>query len=160
MNGWQRLFVLSAALFIVLAAGFLTWAHPGESESFYAGECGGAGYYTVAEAIAAIAEEKTRAVERPWAKYSSDMSRYSDAELTEFAEAKRAISECVADLDSIASGQRLADKRARWLKDVRTAALAIGLILTATYAIGWGLGWVWRGFFPKQPGNDGRGVAP
>jgi hypothetical protein len=149
MNGWQRLFTLLAALTVVPTAAVLYADRPDSSETFWAGECAGSKYYSQADANVALAKMEVFAKDAPWKRDAHLPQTATDEELAEII---RAVEACKSDLESIASGQELTRSVARWNTRAKAAAVFVSALLLGLYAVGWGLGWVWRGFFPKKPG--------
>ena len=125
MNGWQRLFVVLALLVTLPAIVFGISQKP--DGSFYLYSCASPSHVTQAKAVQALASGNYR--EESWNEEP----------------------ECLKALQRVASGAEGEERQRQWLRDLRNGAIALTIFFALVYALGWGLGWVWRGFFPKKP---------
>ena len=125
MNGWQRLFVLISAIVIGLPAAIWVGNTPETNGSYYIAGCRDSGPYTADDA-------------------KNTLGR------TQYEQAEYSIYNCQDELTKIATGAKEAERWNDWRKDFRNGAIGIACFLSALYALGWALGWVWRGFFPKK----------
>lgn len=122
LNGWHRLFVLLLVITGVLAVGLWTVTKPNDSS--YAAGCIES-FYSRAEAQQALVSRT-------------------------FGQAQYSIDRCEVSLSRIAQGIPYRHAMKQW-RDSFTLGLAVLLAFWAIiYAIGAGLGWVWRGFKPPM----------
>ncbi|WP_457097887.1 hypothetical protein [Lysobacter sp. P5_B9] len=124
MNGWQRLYVF--ALILISSATFGIWRFQKPSDSFYAVGCDYPMYATEGDA-------------------KNHLGRHDYRE-HDFAQEPR----CYESLREIAIGEAAAAAEQRWREAFRIGALTLAILFAFIYAIGFGIGWVWRGFFPKK----------
>lgn len=126
LSGWNRLFLFCLLLVVVPALSVWALAWPSSSKSFSTYNC--ANIYSATQRKAA-----DHLLRRD----------YLDRESSH-------LGECQADLDEIASGGALSVERTQWRENFGIGAIAIGVLFGSLYAIGFGLGWVWRGFRPSS----------
>ena len=124
MNGWQRLFVMF--VLVVAVAAFAIWVSQKPGDYRYVSDCSEPNRVTQAEAAAAIASNNFR--ENPW----------------------NVEPKCLRELEQVASGRESRKKHDVWRSDLKGGAIALTIFFAVIYCLGWALGWVWRGFFPKK----------
>lgn len=124
MNGWQRMFVVFSVIVIIIPAA--VW----------------------------IADKPDGAQAKRWAfscaLRDQNVSPQEAKNLLMFEHDAASGPDCTDSLKSIASGKAYRDDIARWTGSFKAGALVIGVFLAVVYALGWALGWIWRGFFPKK----------
>lgn len=124
MNGWQRLFCFMVV--VVTAASLGLWVTLKPSDSFITYGCDSPYSATAKEARAYLAS-----------------NLYSEHD---YATEPR----CLRALEAIASGETARKYQAAWMNDLRTGAITLAVLFAVIYMLGYGLGWVWRGFFPTR----------
>lgn len=125
MGGWNRLFVGVSLLLCVPSAIYAIAVRPNASDSFYTFGCDG------------------------YPQYLTQQSASESLALEQFTQSPYSSSSCKESLNEIATGQRLDQAIEGWGEDVGVGAIAISILLGSLYIIGWGIGWIWRGFSPK-----------
>ncbi|HEX4852753.1 hypothetical protein [Arenimonas sp.] len=73
----------------------------------------------------------------PWALEDGSVDRFQD---------------CTAEIRAIADGSILDKKVSQHWRDASWVGLVLAALLVTLYALGWSVGWIWRGFFPKRSG--------
>lgn len=58
--------------------------------------------------------------------------------------------QCAKDLRKISSGDAYREDRSRWWSTLNEGARVVLAFLFIVYGLGWAIGWIWRGFFPKR----------
>lgn len=125
MNGWKRLYVL--ALLVVSIPLLAMWAYskPSPDQSFFA-DC----------------EKPYSATQAEARKWLADMTyREWDYE----SEPR-----CLRSLQQIESGATFERYYNDWMTNLKVGVIAVTIIFGAILLVGIGVGWVWRGFFPKR----------
>lgn len=125
LNGWQRLFVLLVAVTAIPALTIWLFSRPSLEDSWFAAGCEQS-LYTSAEALSAVNSQSYR------------QATYSD-------------SHCGVSLSAIAQGIPYRQSMTAWIEDLKVGLLSLSVFLAAIYALGYGIGWVWRGFRPQKP---------
>ncbi|MGN6223674.1 MAG: hypothetical protein ACTHN1_08520 [Pseudoxanthomonas sp.] len=125
LNGWQRLYVV---LLLVVGlplgvAGF--YSMPNEHEGHYTG-CEKPSYADPAEAGRLLATGE-------WREWPSSREPT-----------------CMFALREIADGTKYRQAMRSWRDSVQSGIIAFVILFGAIYLFGLGIGWVWRGFFPKK----------
>ena len=126
MNGWQRLFVLLLLVVsLPLGVGWL-FSKPEQDDSHYVVGCVDTMYVTPAEATRLLATGDYE--QHPISSYN-----------------------CKSELQEIATGVEYRERVSEWRSNFKIGLISIVIAFAAIYAIGFGIAWVWRGFFPKKP---------
>lgn len=133
MNGWQRLFVVFSCLVAVVGLLGFAATYPPERDRWYVFACD-------------ISSQVTREEAAQFLKEGVPRERfYSFADALETGKLPQL---CVDELELVAKdGMHSRAVRAH-LISAGVGAAIIGGMLLFVYALGWSLGWVWRGFFP------------
>lgn len=135
MSGWHRLFVVFCAVTALAAAFFFYRDRP---TSYTAGEYVG----THCSMFDWVSQEAAR----QWLSAGRVLQpRWEDD-----ANAMALSAECRSDLQEYVSGKRLARMQSDWDSQLPAYIGAWAVLVALVYGIGSVMGWVWRGFRPKQ----------
>lgn len=141
MNGWRRLFVV-VALIVSVPAAALWWINKplekDELRNLYACEF-------------AAAPESMEQLRQTDLRYKELLASGKPADRLVAKYMPQADADCAERMSKILDGRAFAESSANWWQDFRNGLLALSVFLGSIYAIGFGLGWVWRGFRPKKP---------
>lgn len=122
MNGWQRIFVVLALVIALPSLGIWLLSKPSSDGNSYAYGC-----------------------------YESNISYVTIKDADVYLRTTPGLAfECKKSLAEIASGEVQARNVEQWWKNFKFGVVGIGAFLAVVYALGWAMGWIWRGFFPKR----------
>lgn len=125
LNGWQRMYVVVAMLVGIPSAAIGFYSMPNEREDFYT-SCDTPSYATAEEASRLLTNGK-------WREWTSS------TEPT-----------CMLTLQKIADGTTYRQSMKAWRDGWRVGLISFVIFFGAIYLLGLGVGWIWRGFFPKK----------
>lgn len=128
MGGWTRLFIVVSCL--VITPAFVIWAINKPRDGAYLYECSTPVYPSIDDAKTAL-----------------ESGNFKQKEYYPR-------SDCEKALARIASGEDLKSRTEDWWGTFVTGAGVILIFLGMIYGIGRSIGWVWRGFFPKNKTNE------
>lgn len=135
MSGWQRLFVLLVLVCGVPLLGIWTVIYSDIDDTHYAYYCDLENDYLTADR----ARRYVRDREIP----ASDLGAYRSTD-------PKRIQNCWGQIEAVASGDATKKEEAEARKDLYVGTGAFAVFFGLVYALGAGLGWVWRGFFPRK----------